>query len=144
MATTREHIQVSRAAAAAAWSFHEQNKESPGERHFQVHWWKHQVGGLQLSGDISAVSTRCCQRTFLSFGLVDARGLFTHPKGCIYRMVPRLMGHIQSWTINGHLREFRIAQDNLPLGSGSAAFQLLHNHSSHLSISLGRRGFLLE
>lgn len=125
-------------------AFISRTKQALVNGHFQLHWWKHQVGGLQLSGDISAVSTGCCQRTFLSFGLVDARGLFTHPKGCIYRMVPRLMGHIQSWTINGHLRELRIAQDNLPLGSGSAAFQLLRNHRSHLSISLGRRGFLLE
>lgn len=42
---------------------------------FKVHWWKHQIGRLEQSGEMLAMGFRDCLGIFLTFELVEANGL---------------------------------------------------------------------
>lgn len=65
---------------------------------------------------------------FFAFEGVESGSIYTFQRICL--RITRMFGFIWRWTVRGHFRRQKIAQDNWELGSGPGTFQLFTKASA--------------
>jgi hypothetical protein len=70
-------------------------KESHKSVHFQIHWWGHQVGKLQHTGEITSIDFKCDNIFSFRVGGGKRSVMFYNTFQRFYLLVTKMLGQIQ-------------------------------------------------